>query len=134
MYLLWLLPLLLAALCALRLALAAPAFRASRCRNSGDALLVWYAAVCEVLACMGAVPGPAEAPATFLTRAQQETGVGVSFTPLMRAVCIARYSSHRLKRSQVQKAEKLYGALFARLSPDAKARLIFRRLIPGKKA
>ena len=128
LYLLWLLPFLFAALCALRLALASPSYRASRCRNAGDALLVWYGAICEVLACMGAVPGPTEPPATFLTRAQQDLGLKISLAPLMRAVCIARYSSHRLKRSQADKAEKLYLTLLAALTPAQRLALYARRL------
>ena len=124
---------LLAALIALRLALAAPARAAQRCRNPRSALLIWYHAVSEALLCMGIAPAPSEAPATFLTRAQHTLGDSVRLAHLMHCVCIARYSSHRLKSTHVSKAQKTYRSLFAMLTPAQKLRLFARRLIYGSK-
>jgi len=118
---------LLIAFAVVRFMLTSPAYRAAHARHTGEALLVWYDAVCDVLFCHGITPELSEAPATFLTRAQQSFDLHIDFSALVRAVCVAQYSSHKLKRAQVLKAEKTYRTLFSSLRISQKLRFFIRR-------
>lgn len=126
-----LLLLLLALLAALRLHLCAPAQVAGRQKNANDALLVWYRAAEDALLCMGIAPLPGEAPASFLWRAQGELHDAVKLTGLGKALCVAQYSGRALKRTQPERAQKVYAALFAQMTPRQKLRLFARRFIRG---
>lgn len=126
-----LLLLLLALLAALRLYLCAPAQVAGRQKNANDALLVWYRAAEDALLCMGIAPLPGEAPASFLWRAQGELHDAVKLTGLGKALCVAQYSGRTLKRTQPERAQKVYAALFAQMTPQQKLRLFARRFIRG---
>ena len=126
-----LLLLLFALLAALRLYLCAPAQVAGRQKNANDALLVWYRAAEDALLCMGIAPLPGEAPASFLWRAQGELHDAVKLTGLGRALCVAQYSGRALKRTQPERAQKVYAALFAQMTPRQKLRLFARRFIRG---
>ena len=126
-----LLLLLLALLAALRLYLCAPAQVAGRQKNANDALLVWYRAAEDALLCMGIAPLPGEAPASFLWRAQGELHDAVKLTGLGKALCVAQYSGRTLKRTQLERAQKVYAALFAQMTPRQKLRLFARRFIRG---
>ena len=131
----WLWPLLLllllVLLAALRLYLCAPAQVAGRQKNANDALLVWYRAAEDALLCMGIAPLPGEAPASFLWRAQSELHDAVKLTGLGKALCVAQYSGRTLKRTQPERAQKVYAALFAQMTPRQKLRLFARRFIRG---
>lgn len=126
-----LLLLLFALLAALRLYLCAPAQVAGRQKNANDALLVWYRAAEDALLCMGIAPLPGEAPASFLWRAQGELHDAVKLTGLGKALCVAQYSGRALKRTQPERAQKVYAALFAQMTPRQKLRLFARRFIRG---
>lgn len=126
-----LLLLLLALLAALRLYLCAPAQVAGRQKNANDALLVWYRAAEDALLCMGIAPLPGEAPASFLWRAQGELHDAVKLTGLGKALCVAQYSGRTLKRTQPERAQKVYAALCAQMTPRQKLRLFARRFIRG---
>ena len=126
-----LLLLLFALLAALRLYLCAPAQVAGRQKNANDALLVWYRAAEDALLCMGIAPLPGEAPASFLWRAQSELHDAVKLTGLGKALCVAQYSGRTLKRTQPERAQKVYAALFAQMTPRQKLRLFARRFIRG---
>lgn len=126
-----LLLLLFALLAALRLYLCAPAQVAGRQKNANDALLVWYRAAEDALLCMGIAPLPGEAPASFLWRAQGELHDAVKLTGLGKALCVAQYSGRTLKRTQPERAQKVYAALFAQMTPRQKLRLFARRFIRG---
>ena len=126
-----LLLLLLAFLAALRLYLCAPAQVARRQKNANDALLVWYRAAEDALLCMGIAPLPGEAPASFLWRAQGELHDAVKLTGLGKALCVAQYSGRALKRTQPERAQKVYAALFAQMTLRQKLRLFARRFIRG---
>lgn len=131
----WLIALLLlllsVVLLTLRFVFTSPFRLADQCRNPSDAVLVWYGAICDVLLCMDVTQKENEAPATFLTRAQETIGKSVNLAYLMRAVCIARYSSHKLKRTQVDKARVAYESLLSLLTPAQRIRLYARRLFFG---
>ena len=131
---LWLLLILLivAAAVAARLYFCAPARVAGRQSSTNDALFIWYRAIEEALLCMGIAAMPGEAPATFLLRAQTQLGEAVKLTTLGKALCVAQYSAHTLKRTQPERAEKTYSALLARMKPMQKLRLYLRRLLPKK--
>jgi len=132
----WLLFLLLIAsiaLVVLRFILTAPARVAARYRNPGDSLLIWYRATQEALLCLGIAPEPGEAPATFLLRAQETLGGKINLLVLGKALCVARYSPHRLKSAQAQKGAKAYAAVWALLTPAQKLHLYARRFIRGTK-
>ena len=103
-------------LAALRLYLCAPAQVAGRQKNANDALLVWYRAAEDALLCMGIAPLPGEAPASFLWRAQGELHDAVKLTGLGKALCVAQYSGRTLKRTQPERAQKVYAALFAQMT------------------
>ncbi len=125
--------LLLTVLVALRLYLCAPARVAARYRNPGDRLLIWYRSIEEALLCMGVVAQPGEAPASFLMRAQQALPTKVSFAPLGKALCVARYSRHRLKAVHADKAQQTYGRVFAMMTPAQTLRFFARRIRYGIK-
>lgn len=127
----WLLVLLLAACAAARLYFVAPVRVAVRYRSPGDQLLIWYVAVCQALTCLGLPLHPGEAPATYLLRAQEALGGQVKLLYLGKALCVARYSSHRLKPVAAQKAEATYRAVFALLTPAQKLRLFAHRFLHG---
>ena len=133
--LLWLLLalVLLAALIALRLYLVSPARIAAGIRNPGEQVLVWYAAARQALTCLGLPLRPGEAPATYLLRVQEALGGRVTLITLGKALCIARYSAHRLKPAAAQKAEKTYRAVYALMTPMQKFRLHAHRFLHGVK-
>ena len=123
--------LLLAALIALRLYTSAPAFVAGRARSGNRVALVWYSACCEALLCMGLPALSDEGPASYLDRAQQALGGSPSLAGLGKAVCVARYSPHKTSRTQALKLQKVYRALFARMTLRQKLRLYLRRIVRG---
>lgn len=131
---LWLLLILLilAAAVAARLYFCAPARVAGRQSSTNDALFIWYRAIEEALLCMGIAAMPGEAPATFLLRAQTQLGDAVKLTTLGKALCVAQYSAHTLKRTQPERAEKTYSDLLALMKPVQKLRLYVRRLLPKR--
>ena len=131
---LWLLLILLivAAAVAARLYFCAPARVAGRQSSTNDALFIWYRAIEEALLCMGIAAMPGEAPATFLLRAQTQLGDAVKLTTLGKALCVAQYSAHTLKRTQPERAEKTYSDLLALMKPMQKLRLYLRRLLPKR--
>ncbi|MDO5378062.1 MAG: DUF4129 domain-containing protein, partial [Clostridia bacterium] len=108
-----------------------PAHLAGRQRDARDALLVWYLAIKQVLACMGIRPAPGEAPATFLLRAEQTLAGKPRLTPLGKALCLARYGRGKPKSSQVRSAEETYRALLRRLTLRQKAKLAAQRIARG---
>ena len=124
---------LLAALIALRLYLVSPARIAAGIRNPGEQVLVWYAAARQALTCLGLPLRPGEAPATYLLRVQEALGGRVTLITLGKALCIARYSAHRLKPAAAQKAEKTYRAVYALMTPMQKFRLHAHRFLHGVK-
>lgn len=129
--LLALLLLLIAALIALRLYTAMPSRVAARMSKANDQLLIWYRACGEALLCLGLPALPGEAPATYLARAQEALSGIPELTGLGRAVCISRYSAHRIARTQVQKAEETYGALLRRMKLTQRIWLYARRIVYG---
>ena len=90
-----------------------------------------YDAAEDALLCMGIAPLPGEAPASFLWRAQGELHDAVKLTGLGKALCVAQYSGRTLKRTQPERAQKVYAALFAQMTPRQKLRLFARRFIRG---
>lgn len=123
--------LVLALLIALRLYCTAPARIARRMRRSNDQLLVWYRACEEALLCLGIPALSGEGPASHLARAGEILGGKPDLSGLGKAICIARYSAHKVARIQVQKAEKTYLALLKRATPLQKTKLYVRRLVRG---
>lgn len=119
---------------ALRLWLCSPAHLAQKPRRANDRLLVWYAACAQALTAMGIPSMGGEAPASYMERAQSKLGGKPALTALGKAVCISRYSPYNLARVQVEKAERTYRALLARMNPLQKARMFASRLIHGLKA
>ncbi len=116
---------------ALKLFFCAPERVAARKKSSGDALLAWYAAIEEELFCLGITPAVGEAAATFLWRAQQ--ALDLPLTNLGKALCLVRYSPHRLSRAQVADAKPVYRALLERMTLLQKLRLYARRLLMCRK-
>ena len=94
-------------------------------------LLIWYRACGEALLCLGLPALSGEAPATYLARAQEALSGSPELTGLGKAVCISRYSAHRIARTQVQKAEETYGALLRRMKLTQRIRLYARRIVYG---
>ena len=131
--LLSLLLLLVLGLAALRLYAVSPGAISARQKRSNDALVVWYAAVLQALAAMGIRPAPGEAPATFLLRAQEQLGGKPKLTQLGRALCIARYSGHRLKATQVGYAGQTYRALVRGMKLTQRLRMHAVRFLKGLK-
>lgn len=131
----WLWPLLvmllLAVLCVLRLYLISPSYQAAKKRSANDALMIWYRACAQALACMGLDAAPGEAPASFLWRAHEALHGKPSLTGLGKAVCIASYSAHRLKKTQSEQARKTYEALLTRMTLTQKIKLYGIRLLKG---
>lgn len=118
-------------LIALRLRFCTPARVAKKARIANDALLVWYHVCTEALLCMGIAPLAGEAPASFIDRAQTILGETPNLYALGKSLCISRYSAHTLARVQVERAEKTYRALLARLKPHQRLRLYARRFFRG---
>lgn len=129
-----LLLLLLVVLIAVRLILTSPARAAQRLRKPADQLLIWYRATEEALRQLGIAPQPGEAPATFLLRAQETLGGKPPLIALGKALCLARYSAHRVKPASCEKAEKTYRAVLEKLTPLMRLKLYARRLVRGIKA
>lgn len=130
--LLLLLLLALLALVCWRLIVTSPAHAAARVRLQNDALLLWYRAIEEALAALGIVAGAGEPPATFLARAQETLVDAPDLLALGRAVCAARYSRHKVNRTQVEQAQKIYRELLERMSPAQVLRLYARRIPPRR--
>lgn len=124
---------LLVLLAVLRLYLVAPARVAARHRRASDQILIWYCAVGQALTCLGFPLLSGEAPATYLLRAQEALGGRVTLITLGKSLCIARYSSHRLGHSAMQKAEKTYRAVYALMTPMQRLRLHVHRFLHGIK-
>ncbi|MBR5560156.1 MAG: transglutaminase domain-containing protein [Clostridia bacterium] len=121
-------------LIAVRLILTSPAYAAQRLHDPSDRLLIWYRATEEALRQLGIAPKPGEAPATFLLRAQEELGGKPPLISMGKALCVARYSGHRLKAASCEKAEKTYRAVLEKLTPVMRLRLYARRIVRGMKA
>ena len=130
---LWLLLLLAAAvlMAALRLYLCTPARLARRQRNTADALLIWYRAAEQALECLGITAELGEAPASFLLRAQETLGGKPQLTRLGRALCISRYSRHKIKHAALDAAQALYAALLKRMTLRQRITLLRIRLVRG---
>ena len=126
-----LLLLVLALLIALRFILTSPARIAALYRNPGDQLLVWYAACCQALSCMGLPLLPGEAPATYMLRCQEALDGRVTLIKLGKSLCMARYAGRRLKPASAEKAESTYRAVCALLTPAQRIRLHAHRFIHG---
>ena len=122
---------LLVLLCALRLIFTAPARVASRYRNPGDQVLIWYYALAQALACMGLPLQPGEAPASYLLRCQEALHGRVMLMKLGKSLCVARYSARRLKPVAAQNAEQTYRDLCALLTPMQRLRLHAHRFVHG---
>ncbi|MGN0996314.1 MAG: transglutaminase family protein, partial [Candidatus Ventricola sp.] len=131
--LLLLLLVLAAALIALRLALCAPERVARRYRNPGDSLLIWYRATEEALLCLGITAQPGEAPASFLLRAQETLSNRVELLALGKALCVARYSGHRLKPAQAACGRTAYRDVLGCMTLRQRLRLYARRVRDGMK-
>ena len=130
--LLWLLLLLLLiTLTVLRFVFTAPARVAARHRTFGDQVLVWYYACTQALWSMDLPQLPGEAPASYLLRCQEALSGQIPLIQLGKAVCVARYSSHRLKGSAVRKAEETYRALCTQLSLMQRLRMHAHRFLHG---
>jgi len=123
--------LLLIALTALRLYMTSPSRIAGRMRKANDQLLLWYRVCGEALLCLGLPALADEGPASYLARAEEALGGSPVLSGLGKAVCIARYSAHKIARTQVQKAEKTYCALLKRMKPAQRVRLYARRIVRG---
>lgn len=80
---------------------------------------------------MGIRGAPGEAPATFLLRAEELLGGKVKLTLLGKALCVARYSDHKLKPAQVERAKKTYYALLSQMRLSQKLRLYAHRFVHG---
>lgn len=131
--LLILLLILIILLIALRLYLSAPRNVAMRMRKANDQLLVWYRVCEEALLCLGIPALADEGPASYLERAQEALGGKVTLSGLGKAVCIARYSAHKIARTQVAKAEKTYYLLLKQMKPLQYVRFYLRRILRGVK-
>lgn len=131
--LLLILLLLLMAAIVWRLYSNSPAVAAAKLHRTNDQLLLWYAACCQALLCLGIAPEPGEGPASYMERAQAALGGNPLLTGLGRALCISRYSAHKLSRVQVEKAEKTYLALLKRMKPLQRLRMYMRRVMKGVK-
>ena len=125
--------LILAALMTLRLYLTAPSTLAAKSRRTNDALLIWYAACVQALRCMGIADEPSEGAASYMERAQEALGGKPTLLPLGRALCISRYSAHKLSRTQLGKAEAIYEALLRRMTLPQRLKLLAVRLVRGTK-
>ena len=123
--------LLLTALIALRLYLTTPGRVAGRLRRRNDQLLIWYRVCEEALLCLGIPALQDEGPASYLARAEHMLDGNPALSGLGKAVCIARYSAHKIARTQVDKAEKTYQALLRRMKPLQRIRLYARRIVRG---
>ena len=121
-------------LIALKLHLCSPARATRGMRHANEAMLIWYAACVQALTAMGIPALPGEAPASYMERAQEQLGHSLALTKLGRAVCIARYSPHKLPRASLAKAEKTYRALIARMTLRQKLRFWLLRLHRGLRA
>ncbi|MBR5301210.1 MAG: transglutaminase domain-containing protein [Clostridia bacterium] len=130
----WLAALLLLALIALavlRMIFTSPARVASRYRNPGDQVLIWYHALEQALSSMDLPRQDGEAPATYLMRCQESLGGRVTLMKLGKALCVARYSARKVKPAAAEKAEATYRAVYARLTPVQKLRLHAHRFVHG---
>jgi len=127
-----LLALLALLLAALRLYRAAPA-NAARATQESGALLIWYAAIEEALRALGVRAAPDEAPATFLSRAQEQLSGEPELMRLGRSVCAARYSRHKLSAKHTEHAQRVYRALLERMTFAQVMRMYARRLMLGRK-
>ncbi|MBR4039430.1 MAG: transglutaminase domain-containing protein [Clostridia bacterium] len=118
-------------LIALRFALTSPARIAALYRNPGDQLLIWYIACRQALSAMGLPLRPGEAPATYLLRCQEALNGRITLIKLGKALCMARYAGRRLKPVTSKKAESIYRAVYALLTPAQRIRLHVHRFIHG---
>lgn len=123
--------LLLIACIALRLSLASPQNAASREEERSNALLVYYAAILQVLSAMHICPESGEAPATFLVRAGTLLKEPVALDSLANALCTAGYSSKRPSKQQMAEAVEIYEKIAAQMSLTARLRLLRTRLVHG---
>ena len=80
---------------------------------------------------MGIRAAPGEAPASFLLRAQEQLDGQPPLTRVGKALCIAAYSSYRLKPSQVEHAGRVYRALVGRMTLRQRLSLYAGRLLRG---
>lgn len=129
---LWVLLLLvLIVLAVLRLVFTSPSHVASRYRNPGDQVLIWYHAIEQALLCMDLPRPNSEAPATYLMRCQEALSGQVILMRLGKALCVARYSARRLKPSAAEKARETYCAVYHLLTPLQKLRLHAHRFVHG---
>ncbi|MBQ9010507.1 MAG: transglutaminase domain-containing protein, partial [Clostridia bacterium] len=126
-----LLLLLLIAVVALRLYTSSPAYVSMRQKGRRNALLVYYAAILQVLACMRIVPEPGEAPATFLARLPGLLPEPLSTDAFSRAVCRAGYSRQKPTASEIDEADALYRQMSGQMSFAARLRLLKARLLHG---
>ncbi len=123
--------LLLIAVAALRLYITTPAYVSARQKSRRSALLVYYAAVLQVLSCMHIVPESGEAPATFLARFPGLLPGQINTDMFSRAVCAAGYSRRKPDPKELEEADQLYRRITAQLSVPARLRLLRSRLFHG---
>ena len=125
--------LLLLAAAALRLWLSTPAHQAAKLTRTNDQLFVWYTACVQALTALGIAPHGGEAPASYMERAQTTLGGTPPLSGLGKALCISRYSAHKLARVQVGRAQNTYRALLRRMTLRQRIRMYARRLVHGLK-
>ena len=129
--LIFLLLLLLVALAALRLYTSTPAYLCQRQKGRRNALLVYYAAVLQVLHCMRIHPDNGEAPATFLARIPGLLPEPIRTDAFSDSVCHAGYSPRKPSRKELEQAEEFYRSLTGQMSIPARLRLLKDRLLHG---
>lgn len=127
--LLFLLLLLVSALCALRLYTASPTTR-MRGRSPSEALYMFFAATQDLLLCMGIPSLPGETPAAHFARAQAQLGIA-SLSSLARSLYEARYGARKLSAAHVRRAEKTYLSLLRRAKWHQRLRLYAKRVLRG---
>ena len=100
-------------------------------RRAQDSLLVYYLAAQQALsACNVPVQG-GEGPMDYLSRAQSVLSLAPPLTDLARAVQVSQYSPRRPGPKALQRAARVYRALWHRLPLKAKVRLALLRLRKG---
>ena len=122
---------LLVALAALRLYTSTPAYLCQRQKGRRNALLVYYAAVLQVLHCMRIHPDNGEAPATFLARIPGLLPEPIRTDAFSDSVCHAGYSPRKPSRKELEQAEEFYRSLTGQMSIPARLRLLKDRLLHG---
>ncbi len=93
---------------------------------------MWYRATEEALLVHGHRRTARRSTRDVPAPRADELGDAVKLTTLGKALCVAQYSAHTLKRTQPERAEKIYSDLLALMKPMQKLRLYLRRLLPKR--